>query len=81
MAYFNYHAKAKHLIKNGHCISASFFSNYRNIKPAMVLYFDNNLPMPIREYMWHDYISLLREHKIIFNNPDHINLDEFSGVN
>lgn len=64
MSYFNYHAKAKNLIKNGHCIAVSFFEEYHHIKPAMVLYFDNNSPIPIREYMWNDYLPLIRENGI-----------------
>lgn len=80
MTYYNYHAKAKRLIKNGHCISVSFFKYYHNIKPAMVLYFENNIPMPIREYMWRDYIPLILENNIHINNPDEINLDQFSTI-
>ena len=64
MAYFNYHAKAKNLIKNNCCFAASIFENYHNIKPALVLYFYNNQPIPIREYMWQDYLPLLTEKKI-----------------
>ena len=80
MTYFNYHAKAKNLINSGHCISASIFSTYHNIRPALVLYFENNIPIPIREYMWKDYFSLLNEHEIVINNPENINLNQFSSV-
>jgi len=59
MSYFNYHAKAKNLIKNDHCTQACVFENYNNISPALVLYFDNNKPMPIREYRWQEYFDLL----------------------
>lgn len=81
MTYFNYHAKAKKLISSGHCISASLFSVYRHIRPALVLYFDNNIPIPIRDYMWKDYLALLKEHKIILNNPENIDLNKFASVN
>ena len=75
MAYFNYHAKAKRLIENGNCISASVFSTYHRIRPALVLYFENNIPIPIRDYMWKDYIKLLNKHKISINNPENIDLN------
>ena len=81
MTYFNYHAKAKRLISSNHCISVSIFENYRNIKPAMVLYFDNNIPIPIREYMWKEYFPLIKHFKITINNPNGIDLSQFSSVN
>ena len=81
MTYFNYHAKAKRLIDSGHCISASVFSNYHHIRPALVLYFENNIPIPIRDYMWKDYIPLLNQNQIIINNPEQINLNEFASIN
>ena len=81
MTYFNYHAKAKRLIENNSCISASVFSQYHKIKPALVLYFENNLPMPIRDYMWNDYLPLLKEHQIPINNPEKIDLNKFTSVN
>lgn len=80
MTYFNYHAKAKMLISNGNCISASIFSNYHHIRPALVLYFENNIPIPIRDYMWNDYINLLKENNISINNPENINLEQFTSV-
>ena len=64
MAYFNYHAKAKNLINNNCCFAAAIFENYHNIKPALVLYFFNNQPIPIREYMWEDYFKLLNNQNI-----------------
>jgi len=75
MTYFNYHAKAKNLIKSGHCMSVSIFKSYHHIKPAMVLYFDNNFPMPIREYMWHEYLPLIEEHQLQISNPSNIPLN------
>ncbi len=61
MAYFNYHAKAKKLINEGHLISYKVVENYNNIKPALVLYFDNNKPMPIRKYRWEEYFELIKK--------------------
>lgn len=57
--YFNYHAKAKKLIKEGHLIKAEYADSWQGISPALVLYFDNHKPMPIREYRWHEYASYL----------------------
>ena len=56
--YFNYHAKAKKLISDGHLTSYEIVDDWNGIRPALVLYFDNNKPMPIREYMWDEYFKL-----------------------
>lgn len=61
MAYFNYHAKAKNLIKTNHLMAVTIFDEYHHIYPAMVLYFDVSKPIPIREYMWIDYLSLIKQ--------------------
>ena len=62
--YYNYHAIAKKLIAANHTLGASFFDRYHHISPALVIYFDNHKPIPIREYMWDDYIHLLNEKNI-----------------
>ena len=59
MAYFNYHAKAKNLIKEGHLVKYEFVENHNGISPALVLYFDNNKPMPIREKHFSLYLALI----------------------
>ena len=59
MAYFNYHAKAKNLIQTGHLVKFEIVDRWNNISPALVLYFDNNRPMPIREYRFDEYMPLL----------------------
>lgn len=61
MGYFNYHAKAKSLIADGHCTVFEIVENWNGIKPALVLYFNNNRPMPIREYRWDEYWSILNQ--------------------
>lgn len=63
--YYNYHAKAKQLIKDGHLIKQEIVDNWNGIKPALVLYFDNHRPMPIRQYRWDEYIKFGEEK----NNP------------
>ena len=74
MTYFNYHAKAKNLIRTNHILSASIFAEYHHIKPALVLYFDNSRPIPIRDYMWREYLDLLIEQNIPIINMDNIPL-------
>lgn len=61
MAYFNYHAKAKKLIADGHLKRFEIADNWNGISPALVLYFDNNKPMPIREYRFDEYLSILNK--------------------
>lgn len=60
MAYFNYHAKAKQLIADGHLTRFEIVDKWNNISPALVLYFDNNKPMPIREYRFDEYLRILQ---------------------
>lgn len=62
--YFNYHAKAIRLIKEGHLLKYEFIARYNNISPALVLYFDNNRPMPIREHKWEEYVCLIKDFTI-----------------
>ncbi len=59
--YFNYHAKAKRLISEGHLVHYDFVVKWGRIRPALVLYFDNEKPMPIREYRWNEYLPLLEK--------------------
>ena len=57
--YFNYHAKAKKLIKEGHLEKYEFIKKWGNVEPALVLFFDNNIPMPIRKPHWEEYLILI----------------------
>lgn len=59
--YFNYHAKIKRLINEEKLIKVEIVEKYNNISPAMVLYFKDNPPMPIREYKWSLYFEIIRE--------------------
>ena len=59
--YFNYHKKVKKVIETDQVIKIEIVDNYHGIKPAMVLYFKNNPPMPIREHKWDEYISFLTQ--------------------
>lgn len=55
--YFNYHAKAKQLIAEGHLTNMEIMKRWNAIAPALVLYFDNHKPMPIRQYRWDEYLK------------------------
>ena len=61
MAYYNYHAKIKSMIKQGKLIDYYFTDNQNGIKPALVLIFnDERHPiMPVRQPKWAEYIELL----------------------
>jgi hypothetical protein len=59
MSYFNYHAKAQRLIKEGHLLRFEIVPRRGNIAPALVLYFDNNKPIPIRDHKFAEYIELI----------------------
>lgn len=74
MPYYNYHAIAKKMIENNHLIAVTIFPEYKNIRPAMVLYFDNHRPIPIREYMWDDYLDKIHNKKIEIINEHNIPL-------
>lgn len=55
--YYNYHARAKALIAGGHLVKMEIVDRWNNIAPALVLYFDNHRPMPIRSYRWDEYLT------------------------
>ena len=61
MSYYNYHATAKRLIKEGKLIGYYFTTQYKNISPALVLLFDDEKHpiMPIREHRFDEYLPLL----------------------
>ena len=63
MPYFNYHATAKRLIEQGKLLRYYITDNYRGISPALVLVFDDPIHpvMPVREYRWEEYLSLLQK--------------------
>lgn len=61
--YFNYHAKIKRLIAEGHFVKFEFLEKYNNIAPALLLYFDNEKPMPIREHKFAEYLTLIENLK------------------
>lgn len=62
--YFNYHAKAKKLIKDGHCTGFRIVREYHNIRPALLLEFDDGTVMPIRSHKFEEYRFLLFENNV-----------------
>lgn len=61
MGYFNYHAKVKRKINNGELISFVFFDKWKDISPALVLYFSDGTKYPIREHKFDEYIALIKK--------------------
>lgn len=61
--YFNYHATAHRLIRDGKLLDWRITESWKGISPALVLFFDDEKHpiMPIREHMWEQYWDLLAE--------------------
>ena len=61
VGYFNYHAKAKKLIKDGKLKGYRFASEYNGIKDVLLLIFDDGKHpvMPIRRPRWREYFEIL----------------------
>ena len=57
--YYNYHAKAHQLIDEGHLVRIEIVDDWNGIRPALVLFFDNHRPMPIRQYRWDEYKEVM----------------------
>lgn len=64
MPYFNYHAKLKKLISGGEVICYEIVEKHNNLSPAMVFYFKNNPPMPVREYRFNEYFELIEKYEV-----------------
>lgn len=66
MAYFNYHAKAKQLIKENKLMFYYFTEKHNKISPALVLVFndDKHHLMPIRKEHWQEYLNILPKSKL-----------------
>lgn len=63
--YFNYHATAKQLIRQGRLKDYYFTERHQRISPALVLIFedDKHPIMPIRQDRWEEYAALILEHE------------------
>ena len=58
--YFNYHSKVKQIINQDEILKIEIVDNYNGISPAMLIYFKNHPPTPIREHKWDEYISYIQ---------------------
>ena len=67
MSYFNYHAKAKRLINDKKLIGYYFTQKYKNISPALLLFFDDIVHpiMPIRKERFYEYLPLLESETLL----------------
>ena len=65
MSYFNYHAAAKKMIKDGKLISWYYTERHNAVSPALVLLFDDvkHPVMPIRK----EGIMLANENDLYYN--------------
>jgi hypothetical protein len=61
--YYNYHAKAMNLITEGHLVNYQLMPKWNKIENALVLFFDNCKPMPIRPHRHEDYLKLIKHVK------------------
>ena len=59
MSYFNYHSKIKKLINAGELVRFEIVDEYHSISPAMILYFKNHPPMPVREHHFDEYLKIM----------------------
>ena len=61
MAYYNFHAKVKEMIRDGKLKSYYIVDVYKDISPALILVFnDGNKPVvPIRRHKWEEYFELI----------------------
>ena len=61
--YYNYHAVAKRLIREGELVDFRRVERWGNIAPAFVLFFTDHRPMPIREERVAEYTELIEQVK------------------
>jgi len=66
--YYNYHAQIKKLIKENKLIGYKYVESWNNISPALVLFFSNHKPMPIRKNKWQEYEKIIIDLNQLLNN-------------
>ena len=59
--YYNYHAVAGRLIREGKLVAFRRVERWGRISPAFVLFFIDHRPMPIREERVAEYVALIEE--------------------
>lgn len=70
MAYFSYHGKIKKMIENGELEKVVFVERYKNISPALLLFFCAHAPMPIRQHRFKEYQKYLKKHGFCVEIPE-----------
>jgi len=60
--YYSYHNIIKRKILDNKLIGYEYRENYKNISPALLLYFNDGSVYPIREYCWFKYNKYLNEY-------------------
>ena len=78
VVYFNYHAKVKHLIEQGHATTWEIVEEYHNIRPCLLIYFDDDKIFPIRQHKFEEYIFLMT--KLGVENCSKKGIDNFQKV-
>lgn len=63
--YYNYHARAKGLIAEGHLTGWRLLDRYHGIRPCLLLFFDNHRPMPIRRHRWGEYLPIIQKSRAL----------------
>ena len=59
--YYNYHAVAQRLIREGKLVDCQMVERWGNVAPAFVLFFEDHRPMPRREERVAEYVRLIEE--------------------
>lgn len=57
--YYNYHMQIKKRLKQGKLKKFELVEKWKDISPALVLYFDDNKKMPVREEYFNEYLELI----------------------
>lgn len=61
--YYNYHAKIKKMIEKGELEKYEVVEDYNGISPALVLFFKNHRPMPVRIYRFEEYFAIFEKRR------------------
>ncbi len=56
---YDFHAKAKQLIKSGHLVSFETIKKHYKNEPALVMYFDNHSPISVSKEKWAEYGEII----------------------
>ncbi len=59
MSYYNYHGIIRKKILAGMLRKYEFVTEYHRIKPALLLYFEDETIYPIREHRFNEYLIIL----------------------